>query len=175
MFIQCLLKHILDLFINQSLKNTDWALPVWRVMSQSWGLKVERKVWPSRTDHHYQLQQNKGRFWVGRCVWCLRVRVATCQGNAKGTRKTPGKSDRSKDAQTPGESGRGRKQSSRWGKPNAARETREARFVEAVKWLRMAGGSPASEKMTALKMCWDVDYWTETVGFKSKPFLLQEM
>ena len=33
-----------------------------------------------------------------------------------------------------------------------------ARFVEAVKWLRMAGGYPASEKMTALKMCWDVDY-----------------
>lgn len=32
----------------------------------------------------------------------------------------------------------------------------------------MAGGSLASEKMTALKMCWDVDYWTETVGFKSK-------
>lgn len=83
----CLLKHILDLFINQSLRNTDWALPVWRVMGQSWGLKGERKVWPSRTDHHYQLQQNTGRFWVGRCVWCLRVRAATCQGNVKGTER----------------------------------------------------------------------------------------
>ena len=124
MFIQCLLKHVLDLFINQPLKNTDWALPVWRVMGQSWGLKVERKVWPSRIDNRYQLQQNKGRFWVGRCVCCLRVRAATCQGNIKGTKKTPGKSDRGKDAQTPGESGRERKQSSRWGKQKAARETR---------------------------------------------------
>ena len=124
MFIQCLLKHILDLFINQPLKNTDWALPEWRVMGQSWGLKVERKVWPSRIDHHYQLQQNKVRFWVGRCVCCLRVRAATCQGNIKGTKKTPGKSDRGKDAQTPGESGRERKRSSRWGKQKAARETR---------------------------------------------------
>ena len=124
MFIQCLLKHVLDLFINQPLKNTDWALPVWRVMGQSWGLKVERKVWPSRIDNRYQLQQNKVRFWVGRCVCCLRVRAATCQGNIKGTKKTPGKSDRGKDAQTPGESGRERKQSSRWGKQKAARETR---------------------------------------------------
>lgn len=82
----------------------------------------------------------------------MRVRAATCQGNVKGTRKTPGKSDRSKDAQTPGESGRERKQSSRRGKQNAARDE-GARFVEAVKWLRMAGGFPASEKMTALKMC----------------------
>lgn len=120
----CLLKHILGLFINQSLKNTNWVLPVWRVMGQSWGLKVERKVWPARIDHRYQLQQNKGRFWVGRCLCCLRVRAATCQGNVKGTRKTPGKSDRSKDAQTPGESGRERKRSSRRGKQNAARETR---------------------------------------------------
>ena len=42
--------------------------------------------------------------------------------------------------------------SSRRGKQNAARDE-GARFVEAVKWLRMAGGFPASEKMTALKMC----------------------